>query len=87
MRTFPRFPPRDDCYDFNPESPYPVWPQKGSRSPQPDSEILLPERALDAKPREVARGASVNHEPDPGSRGRRVAPHSIGCANQILNPN
>ena len=30
--TFPRFPPRDDCYDFNPESPNPIWPQEGSRS-------------------------------------------------------
>jgi len=32
MRPFPRIPPRDDCYDFNPESPNPIRPQKGSRS-------------------------------------------------------
>jgi len=32
MRTFPRFPPHDDGYDFNPESPNPIPPQEGSRS-------------------------------------------------------
>ena len=32
MRPFPRIPPRDDCYDFNPESPNPIRPEEGSRS-------------------------------------------------------
>ena len=39
-----------------------------------DAEILLSERALDTKPREVNRGASVNRRTDPGSRGKAVAP-------------
>jgi hypothetical protein len=46
-----------------------------------NAETLLPERALHAKPREVVREASVNRGPDPGSRGRRVAPQSVGYAN------
>jgi hypothetical protein len=44
MRPFLRIPPRDDCYDFNPESPIPIRPEEGSRScatsPQLGVEVL-----------------------------------------------
>jgi hypothetical protein len=32
MRRFPRFPPRDDCYDFNLETHTPNGSDLGSRS-------------------------------------------------------
>jgi len=32
MRTFRRLAPRDDCYDFNPESPNLIGPQERSNS-------------------------------------------------------
>ena len=32
MRTLPRFPPRDDCYDVNPETQTPIGSNLGSRS-------------------------------------------------------
>jgi len=40
MRTFPRFPPRDDCYDFNPEAHVPSGSDLGSRSVFRDDETL-----------------------------------------------
>jgi putative transposase len=42
---------------------------------------LLTTRPLNAKPRDVNRGASVNSEAVTSSRGRRVAPQSAGHAN------
>ena len=48
------------------------------------TETLLTTRPLDTKPRDVDRGVRVNREPISSSRGRSVAPHSVGWANCVL---
>ena len=53
------------------------------------SQTVLTTRSLDAKPRDVDRGVSVNREPFRSSRGRRVAPRVDGSkrgGSRLPNP-
>jgi hypothetical protein len=50
-------------------------------TPIPAAQIVLSTRPLDAKLRDGSRGAPVNRGPGESSRGRRVAPQSVGYTN------